>query len=769
MSWMVVAWVSFSSLTMLGWASAALIPVIIHFLRRRKKILVPWAAMQLLRHVVEKESRRLNIQQMLLLLLRVLILLLLALALSRPFQNQALDAGDSTSIRPSKLWILVLDTSYSMGYREEALTRMERARQRAARIVRDAPQGDAFALIAMDQPARAIVENPIFDEQAMLNEIQKITENARGCDPASVLALAGQITANVHQNSMMPQDVEVVVLSDLGLDAWQPAADGLIESVLKRLKQVATVTIEPIIDPHPINVAIESVRLSHHRQSVGKPVRVEVSIASYGQSAESLPVHLEWNGQIVANQAVDIEADALTSVQLTVTPRQPGTAVLSIVTPADNLPIDNRYDRVMEVRPDDRILVVDSRPERSNAWKIALQPETKNRSLGVAVEVRVVSELQWQTQSINDFDVIVWNDLPLRNPSSGERLMKFVEEGGSLIMALGRQWATGTGRSDLELPLKQNPSLQNTNSPTTNSIPTALQSTAQSVAERLMGFKMLRPSDFGDWAIDPLGYSSPIIKAFEGFPNSGLLTTPVFRYWQIELPGMGRTEQPGDSQLHPKHPNLTIDLATTTGQPLLVRHRVGKGTVASFLSAPEDGRGGGGIESWNAIAAWPSFLPLAQQTIKTMMDQETEQRNFLAGQPLTGWLPLSPANQTVTLVRPDQTEIQIAGQYSETTQQTVWTYEPTDLAGVYHITEPEEARSLLAVQIDPVQSSLRSMDSRALDIGYSAAKMDQPRHAQTPSPSQEPTKQWSRYLLIVMGLLLVVESILARTLGRQYG
>ena len=182
----------------------------------------------------------------------------------------------------------------------------------------------------------------------------------RGCDPLRACPRESDYRQRT-QNSMMPQDTEVVVLSDLGLDAWQPAADGLIESVLKRLKQVATVTIEPIIDPHPINVAIESVRLSHHRQSVGKPVRVEVSIASYGQSAESLPVHLEWNGQIVANQAVDIEADALTSVQLTVTPRQPGTAVLSIVTPADNLPIDNRYDRVMEVRPDDRILVVDSR------------------------------------------------------------------------------------------------------------------------------------------------------------------------------------------------------------------------------------------------------------------------------------------------------------------------------------------------------------------------------------------------------------------------
>ena len=104
MSWMVVAWVSFSSLTMLGWASAALIPVIIHFLRRRKKILVPWAAMQLLRHVVEKDTTT-EYSAMLLLLLRCSFTAA-GLALSRPFQNQALDAGDSTSIRPSKLWIL---------------------------------------------------------------------------------------------------------------------------------------------------------------------------------------------------------------------------------------------------------------------------------------------------------------------------------------------------------------------------------------------------------------------------------------------------------------------------------------------------------------------------------------------------------------------------------------------------------------------------------------------------------------------------------------
>ena len=68
------------------WAGAALIsiPLIIHFLNRRRFKLVHWAAMEYLLQALRKNRRRIKFEQILLLATRCAILALLGLALARP-------------------------------------------------------------------------------------------------------------------------------------------------------------------------------------------------------------------------------------------------------------------------------------------------------------------------------------------------------------------------------------------------------------------------------------------------------------------------------------------------------------------------------------------------------------------------------------------------------------------------------------------------------------------------------------------------------------
>ncbi len=55
---------------MLLWGLAAVIPLLIHFLSRRRYDEVPWAAMEFLLAAIRKHARRWRIEQLLLLLVR---------------------------------------------------------------------------------------------------------------------------------------------------------------------------------------------------------------------------------------------------------------------------------------------------------------------------------------------------------------------------------------------------------------------------------------------------------------------------------------------------------------------------------------------------------------------------------------------------------------------------------------------------------------------------------------------------------------------------
>src|SRR5687767_15117619 len=104
----------FSQLAMLGWLAAAAVPVLIHLWNKRKYREVTWAAMEYLLAAIQKNSRRLRIEQWLLLAIRTAIILLVVLAVAGPYLEQA--AAPFIAGRPTHK-LMVIDASYSMAYR----------------------------------------------------------------------------------------------------------------------------------------------------------------------------------------------------------------------------------------------------------------------------------------------------------------------------------------------------------------------------------------------------------------------------------------------------------------------------------------------------------------------------------------------------------------------------------------------------------------------------------------------------------------------------
>ena len=122
---------TFLNLGALFGLAAVSIPIIIHFLNRLQVKEVTWAAMRFLRESMQKNRRRLQIEDLLLLVLRCLLIILLILALSQP----ALRSGPAALGSHQATAVIILDDSYSMGLTNGITTSFQRGQSAAEQIL----------------------------------------------------------------------------------------------------------------------------------------------------------------------------------------------------------------------------------------------------------------------------------------------------------------------------------------------------------------------------------------------------------------------------------------------------------------------------------------------------------------------------------------------------------------------------------------------------------------------------------------------------------
>src|SRR5438270_1955106 len=110
------------------------IPIIIHLLNRRRFRRVEWAPMRYLKLTIQRNRRRIQIEQLLLLLLRIAIPVLLFIFLARPLVNPTgLERWFGAGGRVSH--VLLVDDSLSMGYASGGPPAFQRAREVAGALL----------------------------------------------------------------------------------------------------------------------------------------------------------------------------------------------------------------------------------------------------------------------------------------------------------------------------------------------------------------------------------------------------------------------------------------------------------------------------------------------------------------------------------------------------------------------------------------------------------------------------------------------------------
>lgn len=714
---MPLAFWQFGSAWMLGWAAAALLPILIHLWSRRKFREESWAAMEFLLAAMRKNARRIQLEQWLLLAVRTAILLVLALALADP-QLSLLGGWTGGSAGGQTHVVLVLDGSYSMDYRKDERSRFDAARELATELVAGGAQGDGYTLVVMGQPPQVVIAQPAFDPDDVREEIDGLRLPHGGASLPQTLAEVETILRQAEHNHPRLARRHVVFLTDLQQRTWSDVSTADCRERLARLEKLATLSVVDLGEPGASNLAVARLEASQPLVTSRGEVILSAELVSYSrQDAPRQAVEFLVDGQRIADERVDVPSGGRTTVSTTHRFDTPGEHVVEVHLLDDALPIDNRRWLSVPVREAVRVLAVAGRPGEARYVALALNPRPQDRG---AIEVTEVAESALVETDLTPFDCVVLCNVGRFSREEAGVLHAYLAGGGGLIFFLGDQVQP--------------------------------QSYNQQLAD--VEGKRIIPAQLGDLAaeaqyrLNPLDYQHPIVMPFRGHEASGLLTTPIWRY--IRMSPLA---------------DAKIALAFDGGDPALVEERIGRGRSLLFATAASPDsldRTTNPPTPWTAIASWPSFPPLVHEMLSQAIIGRTEGRNVVVGDDLTGLVHGATADAQVALSRPDGSVERLP--LVPEGPDARWTYSGVAISGVFEARPGGAAPQKLAVNVNPAEGDLSRLDPDLLpsQISRDLHAGDQSAVAIVPSEN-------SSYFRLLLGLLLalvLIEPCLAWYFGR---
>ncbi len=713
---------------MLWWGAVIAVPIALHLLLRRRRQTVSWPAMMLLQAVVRRRTRRVQLWQWLLLLARVAAVLLLAAALANPVLRSAMPATAAVD----RTQVFVLDASYSMRTDQGGgRSRFDVAVQRSVQACRDAPPGTQFLVLLMQDPPQAVVSQRTADRDAVIAELEGLRCSFAGAPAADTLALLDRWCTAIEDDAPLA----VTFFTDAQRRTWQPIVDGATragsadndsaravsargswQSLLEQVQQV------DIVDVTAGEAAGESNRTLAELEALADD-RVGVAArAAASASPTTLEVHvdqqtvysgrLEWNQQGTARTEIPL----LPAVETTVV-----RAELS----EDVLGVDNRRYLVRQPPRPLRAVCV-GRPEATRFLATALSAGSES-----AYDVSQRSAADLPQLDAQPIDLLMLCDVARISPGAAEAIASIARRGAAVVWWLG--------------PAAEPDGYQHDPS--------------------VVPFRLREAAPAAWYPVDPLGYQHSIAASFAPYPQSGLLSTPVFRFWRIDA-------------LDPE-PNMTgrqtaLALGSDAAPWVLTWQRSQQRTVA-ITSAPtspqlDDSNGSDVAEGpWNALVAWPSLVPLVQEiaawataprrSTPSLLVGQRFASDLFAGRPLPARV-LAP-EQVTSVPRLFAEPASAADARAGGAELQAWTSSPVLQPGVYTLQWPEHPSQQVAVNVDPREGHLERVaaaDLSRLEVDNAAA----PSQPAVDGAAEETRGGWFRALLTAALACLVAESLISR-------
>jgi len=712
-------------------------PIIIHLLAKKQIKRVVWAAMRFLKVTVDRNKRKMNIEDILLLVLRCLILALLAFALARPSLREGgigLPGGDEAAI-------LLVDNSGSMSTSDGAVSRFEKAQKAAGQILDGLPAGSRVAVWLVSDTVRESVSEPARDLALARKSIREAKRTDQGTEWQPALRRAVDVLKKqpgVHKSIYAVTDGQAV--------GWKGA--GEIRTLLESVKREMRATLVLTTEGEERNLGITDVRLATSLPTVNQPLRFEVSVANFGPTeATGVAVSLAVDDELpVEEQTLDAipSGGAPKTLSLFATFREPGFHTVTARLHADRCPFDDQRSFALRVIDEVNVLLVDgdpgAEPRDSEVFYLrnALTPVPVELRDKFFIKTRTVTGAEFEKTALRDFDAVVLANVVDLSPLAADALQAYVRGGGGLLVFPG---------SRISVPFYNGLLLGERGLLPAAFGPVRGEAFDETKAERPEKFFRLQTKD----------YAHRIVELWKD-PASGSLGSAQF-YRAFTLQPAKQSDVPGDAGLP------AVVLSYADGEPALMERPFGLGRVVQF-SSTADG-------AWNDLPVRPIFLPLMHRTLGFLLARTGDRLNIRAGTPFTQTVSAERAGKTYTVTEPGtkpgaaRTRTVMVKNGTPQIEQA-----DTSAAGAYAIQFTEETGTAVrfAAAADPNEGDLHELSAADLTALGSTARIvrwtpDADLRGQM-EHERNGTELWFPIALLAIGLV-VAETLLGNRFSRS--
>jgi len=624
--------------------AAVSVPILIHLLNRRQVRHVRWAAMRFLQSSVDRNQRRLRIEDLLLLFLRCLVLALLALALARPALRKA-EGGWFGMARPTVL--LLLDNSYSMSETDGTQSRFDLARTAAEEVLDVLPGGSPTAVFLASDIVRKPIPEPTNDGAL----VRKTLRDARLSDRGTELVPA--IEAGLEMlGRMSGSRKELYVFTDGRANGWR--AREKLTALLAAGKERITAHVVLVGRSQGTNIAVTDLRpgvaLVPANQSI--PFQIKVGNFAAGQTGP-VPVTLQIDADPPADETTldRIEPGGDRSATLFARFRGPGLHSVTARVSGDRLPADDQRTIIVRVVDDLRLLLVDgdpgTEPRTAETFYLrrALVPVAPLDAARFHIKPTIISPSQLGSAVLDPFAAVFLCNVGGLPDNALHALENHLVRGGGLVVFPG-------DRSDRTFMNERLLSKF-------GFLPASLEAPTGDAS-----------NSKGAITYQPSGYEHPIVERWND-AAAGTLASATFRRRFPLVP-----DTTPSASGNPLAATPGIVLRNADGSPAVIARTWGRGRVLLF-SGPAD-------TAWSDLSVRPAFVPLVHRALGWVTAGRDESLNLPVGGHLAE--PLDPEfrDRSATVTLPDATTDSARIESGES--ETLLRYDRIDNAGAFDVT-----------------------------------------------------------------------------------
>lgn len=395
---------------------AALIPLAIHLLHRGQSQPQPFSNLDFLRRLHHSRLRRLRLRQWLVLLLRTLIIALIALAFARPAHQGGAGWGGSTAPVATAL---LLDCSYSTGYRQSGGPLFEPLRHQASELLEVFSRRDEVALLPF--ASRVLAGDPAAGNEEPAKQVAELQPTQEGTDLEAALQAAADFCAAHPQLRQ-----EIYLLSDLSQHNWEQ-----VSPKTGWLPQ-AQVYIADLGPAERGNVHVDEVGFSAWLAAPGKKLNARARVANTSsQAAPQTAIDVYLDGERVRHQLADLRPGEEFQFDFALTPRRAGLMGGYVEVQDDALPLDNRRYFTLSAPDSFRVLVLGHQPEDTYYPRRAL---AASAAADPALALRFGLIAQLDPALLQQTQVLLLCNLSYLSAEQTTLVQGFVAAGGSLVI-----------------------------------------------------------------------------------------------------------------------------------------------------------------------------------------------------------------------------------------------------------------------------------------------------------------------------------------------